>query len=50
MTYSEAAADGAVSEDELTPLVFEKDVLVGNGWNFLNQLRNNPGPGRYRDI
>ncbi len=43
-------ADGVVSEDELTPLVFEKDVLVGKGWIFLNQLRNNPGPGRYRDI
>ncbi len=43
-------ADGVISEDELTPLVFEKNVLVGKGWDFLNQLKNNSGPGRYRDI
>lgn len=33
-------ADGIISQDELTPLVFENDVLVGKGWDFLNKLKN----------
>lgn len=33
-------ADGIISSDELTPLVFEKDVLIGKGWDFLNKLKN----------
>lgn len=33
-------ADGIISSDELTPLVFEKDVLVGKGWDFLNKLKD----------
>ncbi len=33
-------ADGIISSDELTPLVFEKDILVGKGWDFLNKLKN----------
>ncbi|OGX36308.1 MAG: hypothetical protein A3D87_07155 [Omnitrophica WOR_2 bacterium RIFCSPHIGHO2_02_FULL_50_17] len=39
--------DGVISDDELTPLVFategsakQKDVLVGKGWNFLKQLKD----------
>jgi|CXWL01.1.fsa_nt_gi hypothetical protein len=27
-------ADGVVSDDELTPLVFESNELVGKGWEF----------------
>jgi hypothetical protein len=30
-------ADGIVSDDELTPLVFQSDKLVGKGWDFLNE-------------
>lgn len=33
-------ADGIISSDELTPLVFEKDVLIGKGWDFFNKLKN----------
>ncbi len=33
-------ADGIISSDELTPLVFEKDILIGKGWDFLNKLKN----------
>lgn len=28
-------ADDSITDDELTPLVFEQDVLVGWGWQFL---------------
>ena len=31
--------DDIVSDDELTPLVFDEDRLAGQGWPFLNQLR-----------
>lgn len=31
-------ADGLISDDELTPFVFEKDKLIGKGWVFLNNL------------
>ncbi len=31
--------DGIVSDDELTPLVFERGILIGKGWNFLNALK-----------
>jgi hypothetical protein len=30
-------ADGAVTNDEVTPLIFEADKLVGKGWDYLNQ-------------
>lgn len=33
-------ADGIISSDELTPLVFEKDILIGKGWDFLNKFKN----------
>ena len=32
--------DGIISSDEMTPLVFEKDILIGKGWDFLNKLKN----------
>ena len=31
--------DGMISNDELTPLVFENDRLIGQGWAFLDQLK-----------
>jgi len=34
-------ADGMVSGDELTPLVFESNKLVGKGWDFLNSKTKN---------
>ncbi|MCA9401048.1 MAG: hypothetical protein KC713_05440 [Candidatus Omnitrophica bacterium] len=33
-------ADGMVSEDELTPLIFEDDILIGRGQDFLFALKN----------
>jgi hypothetical protein len=30
-------SDGAITDDELTPLVIEDGVLAGWGWNFLDQ-------------
>lgn len=32
-------SDGMVSDDELTPLVFEADALIGWGWDFLNNIK-----------
>lgn len=32
--------DGMVSDDELTPLVFDNDKLIGKGWDFLFKLKN----------
>ncbi len=32
-------ADGVITDDELTPLVFRNDELVGKGWNYLNKIR-----------
>ena len=32
--------DGVISEDELTPFVFEEDILVGRDWSFLFRLKN----------
>jgi hypothetical protein len=29
--------DGAVSDDELTPLFLENDILVGWGWDFVGE-------------
>jgi hypothetical protein len=29
-------ADGVVANDELTPLVFQADKLIGKGWDFFN--------------
>lgn len=31
-------ADGIIASDELTPLVFEKDILIGKGWDFFIDL------------
>ena len=32
-------ADGTVSDDELTPMVFENNRLAGKDWDFLNNLK-----------
>ncbi|MBF0384982.1 MAG: DUF3192 domain-containing protein [Candidatus Omnitrophica bacterium] len=32
-------ADGIIADDELTPLIFEKNKLVGKGWDFLIKLK-----------
>lgn len=32
-------ADGIISDDELTPLVFFEENLVGKGWDYLFRLR-----------
>lgn len=32
-------ADGIVADDELTPLVFSDQKLIGKGWDFLFKLR-----------
>ena len=29
-------ADGVISDDELTPLVFQDNKLIGEGWEFFN--------------
>ena len=31
--------DGMISDDELTPLVFENNRLIGQGWMFLSVLK-----------
>ncbi len=31
--------DGVVTDDELTPLIFQKGTLVGKGWEYLKNLR-----------
>ena len=31
-------ADELVSDDELTPFVFEQDKVVGQGWPFVNKI------------
>lgn len=36
-----AKADGIIAEDEMTPLVFEQNKLIGKGWDFLFRLKNN---------
>jgi len=37
-------ADGVVSNDELTPLVFQADKLIGKGWDFFNEkIRKSAG-------
>lgn len=33
-------ADGIISEEELAPLVFEENRLVGSSWDFLFRLKN----------
>jgi len=33
------AADGKAADDELTPLVFEDNTLIGWGWDFWNRIR-----------
>ena len=32
-------ADGSITDDELTPLIFEGGRLAGKGWYFLNKIR-----------
>lgn len=32
-------SDGKITDDELTPLVFEQDHLIGWGWDFLNKIK-----------
>jgi hypothetical protein len=32
--------DGVVSDNELMPLVFKEDKLVGRGWSFANSIRS----------
>lgn len=34
------ASDGQVTDDELTPVVFKDNIMVGKGWSFLEELRN----------
>lgn len=34
-------ADGMISDDELTPLIFQDQKLVGKGWDFLFRLKKN---------
>ena len=29
-------ADGVIADDELTPLIFEDNKLIGKGWDFFN--------------
>ena len=31
--------DGMITDDELTPLVFENNRLIGQGWTFLDALK-----------
>lgn len=31
--------DGQITDDELTPLVFENDELIGKGWTFLLDMK-----------
>jgi hypothetical protein len=33
-------ADGIITDDELTPLVFEEDLLIGKGRSFLVELKD----------
>lgn len=35
-----AIADGQVSNDELTPVVFEKDIVIGKGYDLVFKLKN----------
>jgi hypothetical protein len=35
--------DGQISNDELLPLVFENDRLIGKGWSFLAESVQAPG-------
>jgi hypothetical protein len=33
--------DGNITDDELLPVVFQNDRLVGKGWNFVDAVRRN---------
>ena len=33
-------SDGQITNDELTPVVFTDNVMVGKGWDFLNELKS----------
>jgi len=32
--------DGLITDDELTPFIFEDDILIGKGFDFLFRLKN----------
>lgn len=34
-------SDGEVTDDELTPVVFKDNVMVGQGWNYIQALQSN---------
>ncbi len=34
-------ADGVIAEEELTPLIFEDNKLIGKGWDFFNSKIKN---------
>ncbi len=34
-------ADGVIADDELTPLIFEDNKLIGKGWDFFNSKVKN---------
>lgn len=33
-------SDGQITNDELTPVVFTDNVMVGKGWDYLNELKS----------
>ncbi|PIQ89494.1 MAG: hypothetical protein COV72_02775 [Candidatus Omnitrophica bacterium CG11_big_fil_rev_8_21_14_0_20_42_13] len=35
--------DGVITSDKMTPLVFEKEKLIGWGWDFLNSIKEEYG-------
>lgn len=34
-------SDGEVTDDELTPVVFKDNVMIGRGWNYIESLQSN---------
>ncbi len=34
-------SDGQVTDDELTPVVFKDNVMIGQGWNYIESLQSN---------
>ena len=35
-------ADGDITDDELTPLVFQNGVLISKSWDEFNKIKSNP--------
>lgn len=33
-------SDGEVTDDELTPVVFKDNIMIGQGWDYLESLQN----------